>query len=170
MDPLYAFLIFAALVILETLAHQFAVPGFFRIGLPVFFARRSRPGTVTANDLATALATQVDPAQGLPILHFLVLSPSEIAVQERLFENRARGRFLPVMHSTLRVDSAGSQLTLTGYLNLYVLAAIAYIIYRAMQDQSFLPVGLLLLALFVISYVVQASLNQRIINTASQPL
>jgi hypothetical protein len=168
MDPFYAFLIFAALVALETLAHQFALPGFFRIGLPVYLARRAVTGRPTAADLAAALANQVGPTQGLPVMHFPVLSPSEIAVQERLFENRSRGRFLPVMHSALRLDSASSRLTITGYLNLYVLAAIGYIIYRTLQDQTFLPVGLLLLALFVMSYVIQASLNQRILATACQ--
>ena len=168
MDPFFAFIAFAVLITLETLAAQSGLPAYFRFGLPIFMGRRPDSNRQPASQLAPLLSERLQTSAGNPSIHLRVLSPTEIALQERLFENRPGGRYLPVMHSLLRLDSARGQVTLIGFLNLYVLAAVGYAVYRSLGDRSFIPVALLIVLLLLVSYVLQAGLNQRILSAASK--
>jgi hypothetical protein len=168
MDPFYAFVAFVVLVALETLASQAGLPAYFRIGLPIFIGRRPNPNRLKAGQLAPLLAERLQVSAGHNSIRPRVLSDSEIVLQERLFENRPGGRYLPVMHSLLRLDPTRGQVTLLGFLNLYVLAAVAYAVYRSLGDRSFIPVAILIVLLLMVSYVLQAGLNQRILSAASQ--
>jgi hypothetical protein len=167
MDPFFAFITFAVLLALETLASQMGLPAYFRIGLPIFIKRRPDLINQPASQLAPLLVKRMQVSAGHPSIHPRVLSATEIALQERLFENRPGGRYLPVMHSLLRLNPATGQITLVGFLNLYILAALGYAGYRSFADRSFIPVAILIILLLLISYVLQAGLYQRILTAVS---
>ena len=79
-----------------------------------------------------------------------------------LFENRTGLRYLPVFHSSLKLNPAGGPVTIIAYLNWYVLAVLVYGIYRSIQDPSFTPVAFLIAVILVISYFSQSSIIRRL--------
>jgi hypothetical protein len=162
MDPFYAFLIFAVLLVLENLAAQTWLSLYFRIGLPVYYRRAALERPLTGEtDAALNQAFEATPVH--PSIRFKHLDPRTIALREALFENRAGFRYLPVMHSTLRIHPVSQTAALTGYINLSVLFIIIYAIQRAVVERSFIPVAALVLLVLVLSYLAQVSLNNRIL-------
>jgi hypothetical protein len=160
-DPFYAFLIFAVLLSLEHMAAQAWLGPYFRFGIPVFQHRTK----LAFNDLpeaARALGEKFRASPTHPSIRFRAIGERQVAFREQLFENRGGARYLPVMHSLIRVQPERRALVLTGYLNWYVLAALIYVVYRSMQDRSFIPVAVLVVFIFGLSYAVQAGVNRRI--------
>ena len=99
--------------------------------------------------------------------------PNYIAFRETLFENRGGFKYLPVIHSLihLRPDgdstTGGGTLTVSGYLNIYVIFILVYLIARIRTEPSFLFVAALLLIIFGLSFATQAALNRRIAGALS---
>jgi hypothetical protein len=162
MDTYTALIIFAGLLVLETLAAQSWAAPYFRLGIPVYFIRASLDGPLDAAQAARALEARFTASPLHPSIRFKPIAPGQIALRERLFENRVGVRYLPVMHALVRLHPRQRLFTLTGNLNWSVLAALVYVLYRSFSDRSFLPVGLLILFFFGISYVFQAGVTARI--------
>ena len=59
MDPFFAFIAFAVLITLETLAAQSGLPAYFRFGLPIFIGRRPDPNRQPASQLAPLLSERL---------------------------------------------------------------------------------------------------------------
>lgn len=110
-----------------------------------------------------------------PTLQFRVLPSSSgggnvamlLAFRERLFEDRPGGRYLPILHSTARLNAAqagSAAATVTGYLNWTILYVIGYLVYRSAVDYPFTPVALLIGVVLLLSYAAQHSVNTRVAN------
>ena len=162
MDPFYAFLIFAGLLVAENLAAQGWLAPYFRFGLPVFFTRAALPGPLDAAETAQALDARFQGGPLHPTIRFKPLGPRQVALREVLFEPRGGVRYLPVMHMLVRLDPHTARATLTGYLNYWVLAALAYLLYRGLNERSFIPVAVLVLFILGFSYLMQANLGRKI--------
>jgi hypothetical protein len=165
LDPFYAFLIFVVLLALENLAAQTWLGPYFRFGIPVAFQRGELNGSLDLPGEARALSEKFRANPIHPSIRFKPLGERQVAFREALFENRGGVRYLPVMHSLIRLHPERRLFTLTGYLNWYVLAALAYVLYRSLDDRSFIPVALLVVFIFALSYAVQASVNRSIAST-----
>ncbi len=168
MDPFYAFLIFAVLLVLENLAAQSWAAPYFRLGIPVFFTRAALDGPLPEAQAAQALEAQFKGGPLNPTVRFKPLGEGQIALREALFEPRGGIRYLPVFHALARIEPQSAQVTLTGYINVWVLAALAYMIYRAQADPGFVPVALLILFILAFSYVLQASVARRVVLAAQE--
>lgn len=169
MDPFTAFILFAILLVLENLAAQAWWPPYFRFGLPVFFSRAALPGVLDAAETAQALAAQFKANPLHPTIRFKPLGTHQVALREALFEPRGGVSYLPVMRLLVRLKPDAARATLTGYLNGWVLATLAYLPYRALSDRSFLPVALLVLLILGFSYLMQAGVGRKV-NAALQDL
>jgi len=166
MDPFYAFLIFAALLVLEYLAANAWLPVYYSIGIPVFHHSAVwAPGNNEAG-LISHLGSTFKSGPTRPTIHFRQIQPGLIALREVLFESRPGIRFIPVMHMALRIDHSEGQVNLTGYLNLSILFILVYLVYRGTSDASFLPVAVLILFVLALSYFSQAALGRSITNEA----
>lgn len=166
MSPFTGFLIFAAIVLLELWAAHAWLPFYYRYGLPVY-RRRIPTGALNRDprELTTASGASQGERVGRPSLAFHALPENstdgtapevavrEIAIRERMFENRPGLKYLPVMHAVARLRPSGS--VLTGYLNLSAAYALGFSIYRAAGDSSFVPVAILIAFVLAMSYVVQ---------------
>jgi len=168
MDPFYAFIFFAALVVLENLAAQAWAAPYFRLGIPVFFSRAALSGPLDEAQAAQALEARFKGGPLHPSIHFKHLAPGQIALREALFENRGGVRYLPVMHSMVRLGPQPGQAILTGCLNWWVLAALAYTGFRSAADRSFIPVALLVLFILGFSYILQAGVSRRIVGALAE--
>jgi hypothetical protein len=157
MDPFYAFLIFVSLVALDFLATNTWLAAYFRFGIPVYYHREALTGPLESRVVAQALQERFKSSPLHPSIRFKALNERQVALREAMFENRAGVRYLPVMHSLVRLQPRDGFLTLTGYLNWYVLATLAYLIYRSLAERSFIPVALLILFVLGLSYASQAS-------------
>lgn len=167
MDPFYAFLLFAFLLAVDLLAGRAWFTGYYRLGIPVFFARRSWEPTQPAGEMVESLTPVFKGRPEHPTILFKALNDRQIALREVLFENRAGGRYLPVMHSTLRLDPENKTVSVVGLINGYVLIALGYLLYRALNEPSFIPVAALIVLLLVFSYAAQATINRRILNAVA---
>ena len=165
MDPFYAFLIFAGLLVVENLLAHGWVAAYFRFGIPVHFTRAALPGPLDAAETAQALDERFQGGPLHPTIRFKPLGPGQVALREALFEPRGGVRYLPVMHMLVRLDPHAMQASLTGYLNYWVLATLAYLLYRGLAERSFIPVALLVLFILAFSYVLQAGVGRRISAT-----
>jgi hypothetical protein len=167
-EPLTAFFLFAALLAFDLLSAVNWLPLYFRIGLPVYFltagSKPAHPLTapLTAEQTARMLEATFKSRPQHPSIHFKALAPGGVALREALFENRGGFRYLPVMHSTIRLDPSRSRLTITGGINAYALFVIGYLIYRSLVDTAFIPVAILILVVLALSYAAQAGINQQI--------
>jgi hypothetical protein len=162
LDPFYAFLIFVVLLALENLAAQTWLGPYFRFGIPVAFQRGDLNGSFDLPDQARVLSEKFRSNPVHPSIRFKPLGERQVAFREALFENRGGVRYLPVMHSLIRLHPERGMFTLTGYLNWYVLAAFIYVLYRSLDDRSFIPVAVLVVFIFALSYAVQAGVNRSI--------
>lgn len=168
MDPLTAFFLFAALLAFDFLSAQSWLPFYYRFGLPVFFlSAGSQPPRPAAVSIPTDQAARVLQAAfkgrpQYPSVHFKALTSNGIALREALFENRGGFKYLPVIHSYIRIDPSSSRLTITGSINAYALFVIGYLVYRSLTEPSFIPVAILILVVLAISYAAQAGINQKI--------
>ncbi len=179
MDSLTGFFLFAVILVLEFLAQQTWFQPYYRIGIPLLRVRSSvhpwpadlpRDGHAVAQALAPLFGSSPEH----PTLHFKAFSPQYIAFRETLFENRGGFKYLPVIHSLihLRPDgdstTGGGTLTVSGYLNIYVIFILVYLIARIRTEPSFLFVAALLLIIFGLSFATQAALNRRIAGALSR--
>ena len=162
MDPFYAFLLFAVIVILELLAAQTWFGLYYRIGIPVSFHSVSLSREVDLAGTTQALEQRFKNRLEHPTIRFKPLSSGAIAFREALFENRAGFKYFPVIHSIVQINDNKGRATITSFLNWYVLFALVYIVYRTSNDFSFTPVGVLLLAIFFLSYFIQVRINRAI--------
>lgn len=168
MDALTAFFLFAALLAFDFLSAQNWLPLYFRFGLPVFFLRagakppRPAAAPIPTEQMARALEAGFKGRPQHPSIRFKALTPNGIALRETLFENRGGFKYLPVMHSYIRLDPARGRLTITGSLNAYTLFVIGYLVYRSLTEPSYIPVAILILVVLAISYAAQAGINQNI--------
>lgn len=168
MDPFYAFIIFAVLLVLENLAAQSWAAPYFRAGLPVFLARVALAGPLAEAQAAQALEAQFKGGPFNPSIRFKPLGEGQIALREALFEPRGGVRYLPVFHALARIEPQAARASLTGYINYWVLAALAYMLYRAQADPGFVPVALLILFILGFSYILQASVARRVIRAIQE--
>lgn len=168
MDTLTAFFLFAALLAFDFLSAQSWLPFYYRFGLPVFFlsagSKPARPlnPSIPTEQMARALDATFKGRPQHPSIRFKALASNGIALREALFENRGGFKYLPVIHSYIRLDPSRSRLTITGSINAYTLFVIGYLVYRSLNDLSFIPVAILILGLLAISYVAQVSINSNI--------
>lgn len=168
MDTLTAFFLFAALLAFDFLSAQGWLPFYYRFGLPVYFLTAgSKPPRPAAAPIPTDQAARMLEAafKGRPqhpSIQFKALASNGIALREALFENRGGFKYLPVIHSYIRLDPSRSRLTITGSINAYALFVIGYLVYRSLTDLSFIPVAILILVVLAISYAAQAGLNSKI--------
>lgn len=168
MDTFTAFLIFAALIALEALASQTWLPLYFRFGIPVSVQRRSLAGSAAEpGALARRLEQRFTGRPQHPSILFRPLpgndpGAADLAFREQLFENRGGFKYLPVMHSLVRLRPERQSLIVTGYLNWYVLYILGYLVYRSLDDRSFLIVAALILFVLALSYAGQAAVNAQV--------
>jgi hypothetical protein len=171
METIIAFLIFAALLAFDLLATRAGLPVYFRFGLPVFYARRRLPESrrPLPKSALKALAMRFHGRPEYPSIEFLDLANTppvlQAAMRERLFENRAGFRFLPVMRGLARHDPTSKCAAVVGWLNLWVLFTLGYLIYRASTEASYIPVAILILFVLGVSYYVQASVYRQVADT-----
>lgn len=172
MDPFYAFLIFAVLLVLEHLASQSWLKPYYLSGIPVFFISGRVNAAADLTALAAWLTESFKSSPTHPSIFFKQIGLTQIALREALFELRAGIRYLPVMHAYIRFNPTGETFHITGYLNWSILAALVYLVYRATSDQTFFPVAILLMVVLVISYLSQVALLRqvasRLANTVSR--
>lgn len=168
MDALTAFFLFAALLAFDFLSAQIWLPYYFRVGLPVFFlstgSKPPRPAAapIPTEQMARTLEAGFRGRPQHPSIRFKALASNGIALRETLFENRGGFKYLPVMHSYIRLDPDHSRLSITGSINAYALFVIGYLVYRCLTEPSYIPVAILILVVLVISYAAQAGINQQI--------
>ena len=168
MDPFYTFLVFTVVLILEQLAGQRWLKGYYLFGLPIFITQRNMGQLTHTADIAQALEQVIQEKPRQITLRFRVLNERVIAIREALFENRAGFRYFPVMHTVLQTQPEKRQLQLIGYLNWYVLVALVYLVYRAATEPGFIPVAILILFVLIISYAAQAGINRQIVEEAAK--
>lgn len=164
MDPFIALLLFAVLLTGETLASHFFVPAYFQFGIPVYMSSGSLKEHQDRNEWSNHLNQVFQGNPVHPSIKFRPVLTDTLAAREAIFENRAGGRYLPVMHLTIRFNSSRAKFTLTGYLNWSILAAAVYMVYRTLDERSFLPVAILVSLLFVVSYSLQTGLYHRVVQ------
>jgi hypothetical protein len=189
MDHFYAFLTFAVILVLEQLAANTWLAAYYRFGLPVMVARKRlasgviAPGrqeaerqeaeTFSPGDLARALTNLFQARPDHPSIRFKALANRqkkqvEIAFHESFFEPRAGFRYLPVTHSLARLRLGQGEVTVTGYVDWYVLFVLVYLVLNTIQDRSFIFVAIVVLVIFGISYIFQKAVNSLVaerINT-----
>jgi hypothetical protein len=168
LDPFYAFLIFAVLLALENMAAQMWLAPYFRFGIPVHVQRVNPAEPVHLPQATKALSEKFRANPEHPSIRFKLFGERQVAFREVLFENRGGVRYLPVMHSLVRLHPDRGTLALTGYLNWYVLAALVYVVYRSLSDRSFIPVAVLVVFIFGLSYAVQSAVNVRVAEALSR--
>lgn len=173
MDTFYAFLIFALLLVVDLFAQQRWLALYYRLGLPVFFVRAPaaknnplRPAQWT-QETARDLEARFRGRPAHPSIQFRLLPGGALAFRERLFENRGGFKYLPVIHSTARLHPQRGQVTVTGYLNLWVIFTLGYILYRSTVEAGFLPVALLALLVLALSFAAQAGINRQVARDLS---
>lgn len=165
MDTFTAFFLFAALLAGDFLAAQTWLPVYYRFGLPVYFlsaGSKPAPAAIPSEQAARALEAAFKSRPQHPSIRFKALGSNGIALHETLFENRGGFRYLPVMHSYIRLDPARGRLNITGSINAYALFVIGFLVYRSLAEPPFIPVAILILVVLAISYAAQAGLNQQI--------
>lgn len=166
MDHFYAFLIFAVLVVLENMAEQSWLAPYYRLGIPIFFTRRPLKLVASPDPktLAKAMETRFTTTVQHPSIRFKALPGRGLllAFHEALFENRRGVRYLPVMHSLARVDAENQRLSVIGWLDWYVMFTLGYLLVTSLADTSFIPIAVVVLLLFSISYFSQSALNRRV--------
>lgn len=177
MDHFYAFMAFVVIFSLEMFAAYSWLAAYYRFGLPVFLTRRGLeqdPGSplrVVPWALAKSLAEGFKNHPTYPTIQCQAIAPAgqlkgpvsertEIALHEAMFEPRRGFRYLPVMHSLARLDLARGRVTVSGYIDWYVLFILVYLVVTTAADRSFIPVALLVLVIFVVSYFTQAAIDR----------
>lgn len=175
MDTFTAFLIIVTLFFLERLAMNSWLGAYFRFGIPIYHrtARRENlagAGSTAANTAAADLSSRFLSSPLHPSVEFKDVRPNLVALREKFFENRAGARYLPVMHAALGWQDAPARVSLTGYLNWWVIAVVLYLFYQGTRELSFVPVAVLLGILFFLSYFLQADLFSKVFAAVtSQP-
>lgn len=162
MDALAAFLIFVILLLAEFYAANAWFAPFYRFGIPIFAVKAKRAPAADLAAAAARLSQVFKSTPRHPSILFKPIDAEHIALHENLFEHRAGIRYLPVMHTVIRYNRAANTVSLNGYLNWSILAALAFLIYRVSVDPSFIPVAILLVVVFLVSYISQAALLQQI--------
>lgn len=164
MEPFTAFLIFVVLVALEFLLSQNWAGVYYRFGIPVFYRRGQLAGTLSTDSLPQTLMDRFTSRPEHPSIRFKALAPGQIAFRETFFENRGGFRYLPVMHSLLRLHPEQNSFHITGYLNWYVLFILVYLVLRSLEDRTFIPVAVLVVFILALSFVAQYAINQRLVK------
>jgi len=171
MDPFYAFLIFAALLVLERMAASTWLAVYYRFGIPVMVIhRRLEAGerldleTFEPKALAKALNGLFRARPDHPSIQFKALaaerkSRAEVAFHESLFETRAGFRYLPVTHALARLRLDEGVVSVTGYLDWYALFVLVYVVLATLQDRSFIFIAIIVVILFGVSYQFQKAVN-----------
>lgn len=109
-----------------------------------------------------ALEQRMHNRPGMPRVRFKAIAPRLMAFREAFFEGGNRIRYLPVMHSAVSFDPDGGALTVTGYLNWYVLFILIYMLLRSLDEPSFILVAVLILVVLGLSYLMQWGVNQAV--------
>ena len=162
MDLFIAFLAFVVLIALEFLLSQYWMGAYFRFGIPLYHRRGRIYSSANAETLSQALIHQFSGRTEHPSIRFKALAPGQVAFRETLFENRGGFRYLPVMHSLLRLHPEQGGYSLTGYLNWYVLYILVYLILHSIEDRTFVPIAVLVLFLLALSYAAQFGIHQQV--------
>ena len=137
---------------------------YFSFGLPIYLRRLD---SRAAEPSAQALEQRLLNRPGTPRLHFKTLSPHLVAFREAFFESGNSVRYLPVMHSALSFDPNGDAMTITGYVNWYVLFILVYMLLRALEEPDFILVAVLILVVLGLSYMMQWGVNQAVASALS---
>lgn len=170
MDPFYSFLAFAVILALELMATQSWLAAYYRFGIPVYITRRpfGPDGTaremVPSGEFAKALEDGLKNRPGVPALRFKVFPGGQsrrydIAFHQTFFDPRSGSRYLPVTHSLARLFPDRGVLTVTGYLDWYVLFVLVYLVFSTIADRTFFFVDVVVLLIFGLSYIAQAGVN-----------
>lgn len=162
MDTIIAFLIFMLLLVGENLAAINWFPPYFWIGIPVYGSKHKLHNRILPENAVQILEKTFQNSVQHPSLKFKQIAPNQIALREALFENRPGPKYLPIMHSRIRLHPTSGEFTITGVLNWYVLGVLIFIAYRVYNDFTFLPVALLILLIFGLSFAAQLGINQRL--------
>jgi len=179
LDPFIAFIIFALLIVLDILAQQRWLAPYYSFGLPVSYSRKklttriwlkngAAPSVVFTDAAAQDLEERFRGRPAHPSIQFHPLPGGGLAFREKLFENRGGFKYLPVMHSTARLNPERGQVSVTGYLNLWLIFTLGYVAYRVAIEPSFVPVALLALVVLLISYAAQHGLNRQVATSLSE--
>ncbi len=168
MDPFYSFLAFALILAFELMATQSWLAVYFRFGIPVHAARRRlvqdvpTPETLDAAGLAKSLDERFKDRPGMPAIRFKPVaggSSTSLAFHESLFDPHSRARYLPVMHSLARINPRQGIVTVTGYLDWYVLFILVYLVFSTIADRSFVFVDVVVALIFALSYFAQGMID-----------
>ncbi len=176
MDHFYAFLIFALLLVLEQMAANAWLAVYYRYGIPVMWTRRRLaveavppgrldPETIDPRELAKALTGLFKARPDHPSIQFRALktrsnSHVELAFHESLFEARAGFRYIPVTHALARLRLDQGDVTVTGYIDWYVLFVLVYLVLNSIRDQSFIFIAVIVVILFGVSYLFQRAVGR----------
>lgn len=139
---------------------------YFRFGIPLYVRRAGRRRT--AAPALETLQQTIQDRPNMPHLRFKFIAPGIMAFREAFFESGNGIRYLPVMHSAVQVEAEPGEVTLTGYMNWYVLFTLIYMLLRALDDPSFSLVAVLILFVFGLSYLIQRSVNQAVAEALEQ--
>ncbi len=168
MDPFYSFLAFALILAVELMATQSWLALYFRIGIPVYAARRklaqdiAAPEGLDAGRLAKSLDENFKNRPGMPAARFKPIAgglSTSLAFHETLFDPHSRSRYLPVMHSLVRIHPLRGMVTVTGYLNWYVLFILVYLVFSTIADRTFVFVDVVVVLILALSYIAQGTLD-----------
>lgn len=163
MDPFIAFLIFIVAIALDLLASQTWLGPYFRFGIPIYYRRANYIYQGEPQAAAKALTELFHSRPAHPSIRFKVLpgKPTAIAFQEAMFENRGGFKYLPVIHSLARLHP--DSVSVTGSINWYVIFTLIYLASRIPVDPSLIFIAVVVVIIFVMSYLAQAGINNRIL-------
>jgi hypothetical protein len=186
MDTFYSFLIFALLLVLEQFAVHSWLAVYYRLGIPIFIIRKQHNSNATSQEditsdefspreLAKKLAVAFAARPDHPSIKFKALATKnkthrEIAFHESLFESRPGFRYLPVTHSLARMKLERCEVSVTAYLDWYVLFVLVYLAQAAFQDRSFIIIAVVVLFIFTISLLSQRAVDKTVAEKISSIL
>lgn len=168
MDHIYAFAIFALLVILDLVSMQNWLRPYFRLGIPVYIKRTTFQAGSFSETTAQALKQQFEQQPQHPSIRFKVISPVWLAWSETMFENRGGFKYMPVMHSSAFLNPQTNTLTVTGLVNWYIVFIILYLGASIPSDFTYGMIAVILLIIFALAYSVQKNINRDVV-AALQP-
>jgi hypothetical protein len=144
---------------------------YYRFGIPVMITRKRlvlgaiNPAALDAETfapgkLAKSLGEVFKATPNYPSIQFKALATRkkahvDIALHESLFEPRTGFRYLPVTHSLARLRLDKGEVTVTGYVNWYVLFVLVYLVLNTLLDQSFIFIAIIVVIIFGVSLFFQ---------------
>ena len=153
------------LIALEFVAASNWFGPYFSFGLPIYIRHAgTHPG---AEPSAQALEQLMQNRPNTPRVRFKAIAPRLTAFREAFFESGNRIRYLPVMHSAVSFDLERGGMTITGYLNWYVLFILVYMLLRSLDEPAFILVAVLIVVVLGLSYLMQWGINQAVTTALS---